>query len=59
MRQFDLFEPTSVSEATNLLTQFGTSAKLVAGGSDLLSGVMKDWVQGKGMPYPSQRAESD
>jgi len=54
MRQFDLFEPTSVSEATNLLTQFGTSAKLVAGGSDLLGGVMKDWVQGKGMPYPSQ-----
>jgi xanthine dehydrogenase YagS FAD-binding subunit len=54
MKQFDLYEPTSVSEATGLLNQFGASAKLVAGGSDLLGGVMKDWVQGKGMPYPAQ-----
>ena len=54
MKQFDLFEPTSVSEATGLLNQFGASAKVVAGGSDLLGGIMKDWVQGKGMPYPAQ-----
>src|SRR6202048_131259 len=54
MKQFDLFEPTSVSEATGLLNQLGPSAKLVAGGSDLLGGIMKDWVQGKGMPYPAQ-----
>jgi len=54
MKQFDLFEPTSVSEATGLLNQFGAKAKVVAGGSDLLGGVMKDWVQGKGMPYPEQ-----
>ena len=54
MKQFDLYEPTTVSEATGLLNQFGASAKLVAGGSDLLGGVMKDWVQGKGMPYPAQ-----
>ena len=54
MKQFDLYEPTTVSEAAGLLNQFGASAKLVAGGSDLLGGVMKDWVQGKGMPYPSQ-----
>jgi len=54
MKQFDLFEPTSVSEATGLLNQFGAKAKLVAGGSDLLGGVMKDWVMGKGMPYPEQ-----
>jgi xanthine dehydrogenase YagS FAD-binding subunit len=54
MKQFDLYEPTTVSEATGLLNQFGPSAKVVAGGSDLLGGVMKDWVQGKGMPYPSQ-----
>jgi len=54
MKQFDLYEPTSVSEATGLLNQFGAQAKLVAGGSDLLGGVMKDWVQGKGMPYPAQ-----
>jgi len=54
MKQFDLFEPTSVSEATGLLSQLGPSAKVVAGGSDLLGGIMKDWVQGKGMPYPAQ-----
>jgi len=54
MKQFDLYEPTTVSEATGLLNQFGAKAKVVAGGSDLLGGVMKDWVQGKGMPYPEQ-----
>src|SRR5215468_5775017 len=54
MKQFDLYEPTSVSEATSLLNQFGAGAKVVAGGSDLLGGVMKDWVQGKGMPLPTQ-----
>src|SRR5689334_21496777 len=54
MKQFDLYEPTSVSEAAGLLNQFGAGAKVVAGGSDLLGGVMKDWVQGKGMPLPSQ-----
>jgi len=54
MKQFDLYEPTSLSEATGLLTQFGAGGKVVAGGSDLLGGVMKDWVQGKGMPIPSQ-----
>jgi CO/xanthine dehydrogenase FAD-binding subunit len=54
MKQFDLYEPTSVSEATGLLNQFGASAKVVAGGSDLLGGIMKDWVTGKGMPYPAQ-----
>src|SRR5438067_10584431 len=54
MKQFDLYEPTTVSEATGLLNQLGASAKVVAGGSDLLGGIMKDWVQGKGMPYPEQ-----
>ena len=54
MKQFDLFEPTSVSEATGFLNQFGAKAKIVAGGSDLLGGIMKDWVTGKGMPLPDQ-----
>jgi len=54
MKQFDLYEPTSLSEATGLLNQFGAGAKVVAGGSDLLGGVMKDWVQGKGTPIPTQ-----
>ena len=34
--------------------QFGANGKVVAGGSDLVGGVMKDWVQGKGMPYPGR-----
>jgi xanthine dehydrogenase YagS FAD-binding subunit len=54
MKQFDLYEPTTVTEATGLLNQLGPGAKVVAGGSDLLGGIMKDWVQGKGMPYPAQ-----
>jgi xanthine dehydrogenase YagS FAD-binding subunit len=54
MKQFDLYEPASLSEATALLNQFGPGAKVVAGGSDLLGGIMKDWVEGKGMPLPSQ-----
>jgi xanthine dehydrogenase YagS FAD-binding subunit len=54
MKQFDLYEPTSVNEAAGLLNQFGAKARVVAGGSDLLGGIMKDWVQGKGMPYPEQ-----
>ena len=54
MKQFDLLEPTSVGEATSLLNQFGAGARVVAGGSDLLGGIMKDWVQGKGMPLPAQ-----
>src|SRR3954449_1830599 len=54
MKQFDLYEPTTGSEATGLLNKFCAKAKGVDGGSDLLGGVMKDWVQGKGMPYPEQ-----
>src|SRR5712691_759395 len=53
MKQFDLFEPTSVSEATGFLSQFGTKARVVGGGN-LLGGIMKDWVTGKGMPLPDQ-----
>jgi xanthine dehydrogenase YagS FAD-binding subunit len=53
MKGFDLHEPTSVSDAVNLLTQLGTTGKVLAGGSDLVGGVLKDWVTGKGMPLPS------
>jgi xanthine dehydrogenase YagS FAD-binding subunit len=54
MKSFELYEPTSVPEVTGLLTQFGPTAKVLGGGSDLVGGIMKDWVQGKGMPYPAQ-----
>jgi xanthine dehydrogenase YagS FAD-binding subunit len=53
MKGFDLYEPTTVQEAVGLLNQFGPAGKVLAGGSDLLGGVMKDWVHGKGMPLPS------
>src|SRR5919201_58812 len=54
MKQFDLYEPTSVTEATGFLGQFGAKARVIGGGSDLLGGIMKDWVTGKGMPLPDQ-----
>src|ERR687888_60048 len=54
MKSFELYEPTTVQQAVGLLNQFGATSKVVGGGSDLIGGIMKDWVQGKGMPYPVQ-----
>jgi xanthine dehydrogenase YagS FAD-binding subunit len=54
MKSFELYEPTTVSEAVGLLDKFGATGKALGGGSDLVTGVMKDWVQGKGMPIPAQ-----
>jgi xanthine dehydrogenase YagS FAD-binding subunit len=53
MKGFDLHEPTTVTQAVGLLDQLGASGKVLAGGSDLVGGVLKDWVTGKGMPLPS------
>src|SRR5215813_10906878 len=53
MKGFDLHEPTTVSQAVGLLGQLGPGAKVLGGGSDLVGGMMKDWVQGKGLPLPS------
>ena len=53
MKGFELYEPTTVSEAVGLLQRISAATvKVVGGGSDLVGGVMKDWVQGKGMPLP-------
>jgi xanthine dehydrogenase YagS FAD-binding subunit len=52
MKPFELYEPTTVPEAVALLRKLGPKAKLLAGGSDLVAGVMKDWVEGSGMPLP-------
>jgi xanthine dehydrogenase YagS FAD-binding subunit len=52
MNSFELYEPTTVSEAVDTLGRLGSRGKVLAGGSDLVSGVMKDWVQGDGMPMP-------
>ena len=51
MKSFDLHEPTTVQQAVRLLDQFGATGKVLAGGSDLVGGIIKDWVTGKGMPH--------
>src|SRR6202165_2735189 len=53
MKGFDLHEPTTVTQAVGLLDQLGANGKVLAGGSDLVGGILKDWVTGKGMPLPS------
>jgi xanthine dehydrogenase YagS FAD-binding subunit len=53
MKAFELYDATTVEEAVGLLEQHGPTSKVVAGGSDLVAGVMKDWIQGPGMPYPN------
>src|SRR5438309_9337775 len=53
MKAFDLHEPTSVAEAVGLLDTLGATGKILAGGSDIVGGILKDWVTGKGMPLPS------
>jgi xanthine dehydrogenase YagS FAD-binding subunit len=53
MRGFELYDATTVREAVDLLqTHAKRNVKVVGGGSDLVGGLMKDWVQGKGMPLP-------
>ncbi len=53
MRGFDLYDATTVSQAIDLLkAHSGKTVKVLGGGSDLVGGVMKDWVYGKGMPLP-------
>src|ERR687885_1406018 len=52
MKAFELYEPATVAEATQTLAQLGPKAKVLGGGSDLVGGIMKDWITGKGMPLP-------
>lgn len=53
MRSFELYDATTVQEAVELLQRHGNRpVKVLGGGSDLVGGIMKDWVAGKGMPLP-------
>ncbi len=53
MRGFELYDAGTIQEAVALLKKFeGRQVKVLGGGSDLVGGVMKDWVSGKGMPIP-------
>jgi len=54
MKSFELYDATTVQEAVGLLNKFGPTTKVVAGGSDLVTGIMKDWVRGKGLPSPEK-----
>jgi xanthine dehydrogenase YagS FAD-binding subunit len=49
--EFEHLDVTSVAEAVRSLNKHGKSAKLIAGGSDLL-GLMKDRITGSAMPLP-------
>src|SRR5438132_5663458 len=53
MSGFQPYDATPVKDAVDLLGKYsGRTVKVVGGGSDIVGGVMKDWVQGKGMPLP-------
>jgi carbon-monoxide dehydrogenase medium subunit len=41
IRQFELFEPTTVKEAVQLLSRYGNKAKILAGGVDIISRMMR------------------
>ena len=53
MRAFELYDANSIKEAVDLLkANAAKNARVVAGGSDLVGGLMKDWVHGKGLAIP-------
>ncbi|MDE3077497.1 MAG: FAD binding domain-containing protein, partial [Chloroflexota bacterium] len=52
MKAFELHDASTVQDAVGLLTKLGPTAKVIGGGSDLVGGIMKDWIDGKGMPLP-------
>ncbi|RJX36527.1 MAG: xanthine dehydrogenase family protein subunit M [Desulfarculus sp.] len=45
MKEFALYEPTSLKEACALLAQHGDQAKALAGGTDLLVGMKAGWLR--------------
>jgi xanthine dehydrogenase YagS FAD-binding subunit len=53
MRGFELYDATTVQQAVDLLkANAKRPTKVIGGGSDLVGGIMKDWVSGKGMQIP-------
>src|SRR5713101_6717450 len=53
MRAFELYDATTIKEAVDLLKANSTkTARVVGGGSDLVGGMMKDWVHGKDLALP-------
>ncbi len=54
MKSFELYDAATVQDAFSMLTKYGPTARPVSGGTDLVSGIMKDWIQGKGLPLPEK-----
>src|SRR5438105_6231854 len=53
MRSFEDSGATTVSQGFDFLRQtWNRAVKVVGGGSDLVGGIMKDWVHGNGLPFP-------
>jgi xanthine dehydrogenase YagS FAD-binding subunit len=52
MKSFELHDATTVGDAVAMLSDFGPTSKALGGGSDLVGGIMKDWIDGSGMPLP-------
>lgn len=45
LKPFDYFEPTTIKEAVQILSRYGTKAKLLAGGVDLVARMRRHQVQ--------------
>lgn len=43
MHRFEYLAPTSLSEAISLLDRYGASARVIAGGTDLLTALKERW----------------
>ncbi len=54
MKSFELYDAATVQDAVSMLSKYGPTARPVSGGTDLVSGIMKDWIEGKGMPMPEK-----
>lgn len=53
MRSFRLHEPESVDAALEVLATHGIHGRPLAGGTDLVAGVMRDQLVGSAMPWPA------
>jgi xanthine dehydrogenase YagS FAD-binding subunit len=53
VRAFTLHEPESTQQAVEQLHAHGAEARPLAGGTDLVAGMMRDQLIGSGMPYPT------
>ncbi len=53
MRAFELHQPSTLDEALGVLAEHGTQARPLGGGTDLVAGMMRDQIVGKGLPYPT------